>query len=111
MAQLDGALPEGVPVDTTHDPLRFAALLQGCSIFITCDTGPMHLAVAVGTPTIAIFRRSNFREYGPLGHRHRIVYDKAGIGLDRVVQAVEDLFGEASQLSSPVESSPNSYPD
>ncbi len=37
-------------------PLRkLAAVLSQCSVFVTNDCGPMHIAVAVGTPTIGIF--------------------------------------------------------
>ena len=32
-----------------------AALIQKCQLFITNDSGPMHMATAVGTPVIAIF--------------------------------------------------------
>ena len=31
------------------------AVIERCSLFITNDTGPMHIAVALGTPTIALF--------------------------------------------------------
>ena len=34
---------------------QLAALLERCSFLITNDTGTMHLAAAVGTPTVAIF--------------------------------------------------------
>lgn len=32
-----------------------AAIIQRCSIFVTNDTGPLHIAVALGMPTIALF--------------------------------------------------------
>ena len=32
---------------------------------VSCDTGPMHLAVALGTPTIALFGPSSSRRTGP----------------------------------------------
>ncbi len=31
------------------------AVIERCSLFITNDTGPMHIAVALGIPTIALF--------------------------------------------------------
>lgn len=34
---------------------KVAAVLSHCSVFVTNDCGPMHIAVAVGTPTIGIF--------------------------------------------------------
>lgn len=37
-------------------PLRqLAAVLSHCSVYVANDSGPMHIAVAVGTPTIGIF--------------------------------------------------------
>ncbi len=37
---------------------ELAALLEKADILVTGDTGPMHLAVAVGTPVIAVFLAS-----------------------------------------------------
>ncbi|MBI2845499.1 MAG: glycosyltransferase family 9 protein, partial [Chloroflexi bacterium] len=45
------------------------ALLKKCALFIGNDTGAMHLATAVGTPTVAIFGPSDPRIYGPLGEK------------------------------------------
>ena len=36
--------------------VELAQILKLCRLLITCDSGPMHLAEAVGTPLIAIFR-------------------------------------------------------
>lgn len=44
---------------------ELAALLSTCDLFIGCDTGPMHMAVAVGCRTIAIFGPANPRRTGP----------------------------------------------
>src|SRR5258708_3798609 len=49
------------------------AVLQLCDAVISNDTGPMHLAVAVGTPTVGIFRPTSARKRGPYGARHRAV--------------------------------------
>ncbi len=50
-----------------------AALLRQCRLFITNDSGPMHLAAAVGTPTVAIFGPTDPGVYGPRGIPHEIV--------------------------------------
>jgi heptosyltransferase-2/heptosyltransferase-3 len=37
-------------------PLRdLAAVIAGCDVYVSNDAGPMHIAAAVGTPTIGIF--------------------------------------------------------
>jgi len=43
--------------------IEAAAALKSCSAAVTGDTGPMHLAVAVGTPVVAIFGPT-VREFG-----------------------------------------------
>jgi ADP-heptose:LPS heptosyltransferase len=55
------------------DLLTLAAVLERCALFVTGDTGPMHLAAAVDTPTVAIFGPSDPARYRPLTDRHRVV--------------------------------------
>ncbi|SDK70132.1 ADP-heptose:LPS heptosyltransferase [Nonomuraea maritima] len=43
-----------------------AALYERCDLLIANDTGPRHLAAAVGTPTVAVFWCRNLVGYGPL---------------------------------------------
>ena len=42
-----------------------AAVIGQCHIFITNDTGPMHIAFALNTPTIALFSATNPAGTGP----------------------------------------------
>jgi ADP-heptose:LPS heptosyltransferase len=42
-----------------------SAVLELSDLFIGNDAGPMHLADAVGTPTVAIFGLSNAEAWGP----------------------------------------------
>jgi ADP-heptose:LPS heptosyltransferase len=44
---------------------ELAAQLEQCDLFIGNDSGPMHLAAAVGIPVIAIFGPTSPQEYGP----------------------------------------------
>ena len=55
------------------DLVMLAALLQQCRVLVTGDTGPMHLAAAVGTPVLAVFGPSMPWRYGPLVEPSRIV--------------------------------------
>ncbi len=43
------------PVVETDSLTRLAALIDRCDLYISNDCGPMHIAVAVGTPTIGLF--------------------------------------------------------
>jgi lipopolysaccharide heptosyltransferase II len=52
---------------------QMAALLGQCKIVITNDNGPMHLAVAVGAPTVTIYGPTNPVSWNPGGPRHRVV--------------------------------------
>jgi heptosyltransferase-2 len=45
-----------------------AALIEACDLFVTNDTGPMHLAFALDVPTVAIFGPTDPRRAGPLDH-------------------------------------------
>ena len=45
------------------------AVLEKCDLCLGNDTGAMHLAVAVGTPVVAIFGPSDPRIYGPYDDR------------------------------------------
>jgi len=55
------------------DILQLAALLKRCHLFISNDTGPMHIAAAVGTPVVALFGSTNPVSTSPLGKGHRII--------------------------------------
>jgi ADP-heptose:LPS heptosyltransferase len=50
-----------------------AALLQRARLSLSADTGVMHLAYAVGTPTVSLFGPGLHRKWAPPGSRHRIV--------------------------------------
>lgn len=53
---------------------QLVALLAGCRLLLTNDTGPMHLAVAVGTPVIDLsVGHVDFRETGPYGPGHWVL--------------------------------------
>ena len=57
-------------------PMQLAALLQRCNLYISNDTGPMHLSTAVKTPTIALFGASNLIQWAPPWDRHAVVARK-----------------------------------
>lgn len=67
-------LPPGRVVDLSGaDLITLAAVLQRLDLFVTGDTGPMHLAHAVGTPIVAVFGPSDPARYAPRGMRDVVV--------------------------------------
>jgi heptosyltransferase-2 len=49
------------------------ALIRKCRIFVSNDSGLMHVAAALGVPTVAIFGSTNPVATGPRGRQARIV--------------------------------------
>ena len=54
---------------------ELASVLAACDLLVSGDSGPMHLAVAVGTPTVAIFGATNPARHGPYGARNTALHD------------------------------------
>jgi ADP-heptose:LPS heptosyltransferase len=52
---------------------ELAEVIRGARLYIGNDSGPMHLAAAVGTPTIAVWGSSDSRRWRPWGVDHRVV--------------------------------------
>ncbi len=58
-------------------PRESAAVLEKCALFMGHDSGPMHLASAVGTPCVAIFAARNLPgQWFPARPGHEIIYHK-----------------------------------
>jgi ADP-heptose:LPS heptosyltransferase len=70
-------------------PRESAAALARAELFVGHDSGPMHLAAAVGTPCVAVFAARNIpQQWFPFGKRHRVVYHRvecAGCGLETCI--------------------------
>ncbi|MCD6093490.1 MAG: glycosyltransferase family 9 protein [Candidatus Omnitrophica bacterium] len=71
-----------------------AALLKRCKLLVSCDSGPAHLAAAVGTSVLALFRSGipgvGAKRWGPWGKGH-IVIEKENleqISVEEVLKAV-----------------------
>lgn len=69
VAQTSGACTLAPPTSL----LELAALLRSARFFIGSDTGPLHLAAAMGTPCIALFGASPGNVCGPYGSGHIVL--------------------------------------
>lgn len=74
---------------------KLAAVIERCKLFISSDTGPMHLAVALKVPTVSIFIDSDAKKYGPQGDRHKVV--TGNVSVEQVKIAVKKIL-EVPQL-------------
>lgn len=96
--ELVADIPPAVARVVPRLPLRlFAAALAHCDLVISGDTGPMHLAAAVQTPTLALFLQGNHGVFGPRGTRHRILYRPAGPSPAEVVAAAREMLAAGSE--------------
>ncbi|MFA5517438.1 MAG: lipopolysaccharide heptosyltransferase II [Desulfuromonadales bacterium] len=57
---------------------QLMALLAGCRLMVTNDSGPMHVAAAFGVPIVAVFGPTDHTTTSPLGDACRIV--RADVG-------------------------------
>lgn len=55
---------------------QLAALLKRCEVLISCDSGPVHVATAVGTPCIVLFSgTNNLKQWGSFNNNvNRVIY-------------------------------------
>ncbi len=64
---------------------EIAALFSRCKLFISNDSGPVHIACAVGTPVISIFGRKDPglspKRWGPTGRKSVVFHKDAGCGI------------------------------
>lgn len=72
------------------NPRESAAAIAKAQLFLGHDSGPMHLAAAVGTPCVAVFAARNLpRQWFPFGAQHEVVYHRvecAGCGLETCLE-------------------------
>ena len=73
---LELAGKEGAFLTPGGDLFQSAALIQRCNLFITPDTGPMHMAIGLGVPLIALFCPTSMEETGPLGYDKAVILKK-----------------------------------
>ena len=77
--------------------VELAQILRQSKLLISCDSGPMHLAAAVGTPVLALFRNDlqgkTALRWGPWGKGH-IVIEKSSlidISIEEILDKVKNI--------------------
>ena len=75
---------------------ELVAFLRRASVLVAADTGPLHLAAALGTPCVGLYGPTSAVRNGPYGAGHRSLQGPAGrmttIEVDAVFHAVTDLL-------------------
>ncbi|HTF35165.1 MAG TPA: glycosyltransferase family 9 protein [Myxococcota bacterium] len=70
-----------------------AALVAECAAVVTPDSGPMHLAIAAGAPTVALFRKPNHVRWGPRPPRGEVVFDPRGEDSEHALGILARIVG------------------
>jgi ADP-heptose:LPS heptosyltransferase len=76
------------------DAVELAGVLAMSRVVVANDSGPMHLAAAVGTPVVGLFGPTDPARTGPTGAKGRVVKrDRMSeITVEEVFEAVKDLI-------------------
>lgn len=76
--------------------LQLAAFYRRCAVVISNDTGPMHIAAAVGARVVALFGPTDPRLVGPYGAGHVVLQGAGGrmdaITVEQVAAAVKPFL-------------------
>lgn len=69
-----GSLSRCSPAEALEKPVRNTMLeLSGCRMVVAPDTGPLHIAVALGVPTVGLYGYTNPRRCGPYRFRDLLI--------------------------------------
>ncbi|MEK6714007.1 MAG: lipopolysaccharide heptosyltransferase II, partial [Nitrospirota bacterium] len=72
--EINSHVNERIAIATGKTSLkRLPALLANVNLLVTNDSGPMHIAAAIGTPVVALFGPTDHRLTGPYGSGHVVI--------------------------------------
>jgi ADP-heptose:LPS heptosyltransferase len=73
---------------------QLASALARLSVFVSNDTGPMHIATAVGTSVVALLDRPTPNSFIPIEERHRVIYSRriSEMTTEEVYEATRELL-------------------
>jgi heptosyltransferase II len=99
-AQARQSCPHGVILSGVNLGV-YAALLQRSQLMVSNDTGPGHLAAAVGTPTLSVLGPTQAQQWRPWGQKVVCIQGQnhQWPDLDQVVQQAQILWAGSEPLS------------
>jgi heptosyltransferase-1 len=71
--RIASAVGQGARVLGRYSLKGFTALMKKVDLVVGGDTGPIHIAAAVGTPTVSLYRASDGKRSGPRGKGHVVI--------------------------------------
>ncbi len=79
----------------------YAALLERAALMVSNDTGPGHLAAAVGAPLLSVLGPTDVAQWGPWGPTARVLQESGGgwPEVDAVLRAGEAMLAEGRGLA------------
>jgi ADP-heptose:LPS heptosyltransferase len=75
------AIVDGAPAAVLAPPTdldALLALLRRASVVVAADTGPLHMAAALGTPCVGLYGPTSATRNGPYGAGHRALASPDG---------------------------------
>jgi heptosyltransferase I len=77
-----------------------AAVAKRARLFVGSDTGPLHLAAAVGTPCVGLYGPWSAEKHGPYGSQHVCVQKMTLEGSTRQKRQAPPIYMEAIDVES-----------
>ena len=100
LSRIKANLPSGSVFLSRLSILELASLLANVELFISADTGPLHLAVACGCSTLSVFTSSDLDKFAPRGERHRHVrYFDGDFPLEESMQKIGELLPVPAEMN------------
>jgi ADP-heptose:LPS heptosyltransferase len=95
--RLRSLFPSGTVILDKLTVPQLAAAQARLAVFVSNDTGPMHIAAAVGTPVVVVLQQRAPHTYLPIGSRHRFISraEIADISVEEVYTAGRAILTSA----------------
>ncbi len=82
------SLEKDIPLIFEPSIRLFASMISHCNLFVACDSGPVHLACALGVRSVVIFQKQNYKHWGPPENMAKIVYEQGGVPVESVIKTL-----------------------